>query len=55
MAPSIQQIIEDVPYVQPEKLAAAKEAGAKIKRQIEEEGDKTDATVSPKLLEPGKL
>ena len=45
MAPSVQQIIEDIPFVQPEKLAAVKEAGTKVKRQIDEEGGKTDATV----------
>jgi len=45
MAPSVQQIIENIPYVAPEKLAEAKEAAPKIKRQIEVEGGKTDATV----------
>ena len=45
MAPSVQQIIEDIPYVGSEKVAEAKEAAPKVKRQIEVEGGKTDAKV----------
>jgi hypothetical protein len=49
MAPSVQQIIEDVPYVAPEKLATAVAQGPKVKRQIEVEGGKTDAKVMDAL------
>ena len=43
MAPSVQQIPEDVPSVLPEKIAAVVRETPKVKRQIEVEGGKTDA------------
>jgi hypothetical protein len=46
MAPSVQQLPEDVPVVAPEKVAAAVKEAPKVKRQIETEGGKTDAKVS---------
>jgi hypothetical protein len=45
MAPSVQQLHEDVPVVSPEKIAAAVKEAPKVKRQIETEGGKTDAKV----------
>jgi hypothetical protein len=46
MAPSVQQLPEDVPVVAPEKIAAAVKEAPKVKRQIETEGGKTDAKAS---------
>jgi len=45
MAPSVQQIAEDVPSVLPEKIATVVKEAPKVKRQIEVEGGKTDAKV----------
>jgi hypothetical protein len=47
MAPSVQQIPEEVPSVSLEKLEIAKKEAPKVKRQIETEGGKTDAKVQP--------
>jgi taurine dioxygenase/sulfonate dioxygenase len=46
MAPSVQQIPEEVPSVLPEKIAAMVKDAPKVKRQIEVEGGKTDAKVT---------
>lgn len=45
MAPSVQQLAEDVPEVSFEKLSVKEKEPVKVKRQIEEEGGKTDASV----------
>ncbi|KAK0103181.1 hypothetical protein ONS96_005786 [Cadophora gregata f. sp. sojae] len=44
MAPSVQQLAEDVPEVSFEKFSLKEKEPVKIKRQIEEEGGKTDAS-----------
>ncbi|KAH9206075.1 putative alpha-ketoglutarate-dependent sulfonate dioxygenase [Leptodontidium sp. 2 PMI_412] len=44
MAPSVQQLAEDVPEVSFEKLSVKEKEPVKVKRQIEEEGGKTDAS-----------
>jgi len=43
MAPSVQQLPEDVPVVAPEKVVAVVKEAPKVRRQIETEGGKTDA------------
>jgi hypothetical protein len=55
MAPSVQEIVQEIPSVNPTKLVAlpkeapredaAKEEAPRVKRQIEVEGGKTDAKV----------
>ena len=47
MAPSVQQIPEELPSVSLEKLEIMKKEVPKVKRQIETEGGKTDAKVQP--------
>jgi len=47
MAPSVQQIPEQLPSVSLEKLEIMKKEVPKVKRQIETEGGKTDAKVQP--------
>jgi hypothetical protein len=49
MAPSVQQLPEDIPVVTPEKVVGAVKEAPKVKRQIETEGGKTDAKVSGPL------
>jgi hypothetical protein len=47
MAPSVQELPQVIPTVNPEKLAAVVKETPKVKRQIEIEGGKTDASVCP--------
>jgi hypothetical protein len=47
MAPSVQELPQVVPTEHPEKLAAIVKETPKVKRQIEIEGGKTDASVCP--------
>jgi len=52
MAPSVQEIIQDVPTVDPKKLVSVAKDNPKVKRQIEVEGGKTDAKVPQTTTAP---
>lgn len=45
MAPSVQEIVQEVPEVNPTKLVDLTRDAPRVKRQIEVEGGKTDAKV----------
>lgn len=60
MAPSVQEIVQDIPSVNPAKLVSSltkeapkdevvKDEAPRVKRQIEVEGGKTDAKVRERL------
>ncbi len=51
MAPSVQQIPEEIAVPSREKTLLGKKEEPKVKRQIEEEGGKTDAKVKRRLVQ----